>query len=275
MHPALVKALKKKPRLLAVFQRMRPSCHRRYSEWAGMAKDAAARERRIIGILEEVRQWGERNSAKKGMGGLKRNIIPMPAFVKQALNKSNLMADYNARPPYQRNDYLSWITRAKLEETRLKRLMQMLAELARDDAYMKMPHRPAMKVSDGGKTAKTETVNTYLAALTDDKRSALEKFRAIIKSAAPDAIEGISYRIPVFRHKGKLLVGFAAFKDHCSFFPMSLTIMKAHKAELKSHETDKGTIRFAPGKPLPATLIRKIVKARIEENRLRAESKQK
>lgn len=275
MHPALAKTLKKKPPLLATFQRMRPSCHRLYSEWVGMAKDAAERERRITGTLEKVRRWGERNPVKKGMDGLKRNIIPMPAYVKRALNKSNLMADYNARPPYQRNDYLSWITRAKLEETRLKRLARMLAELARGDAYMKMPHRPAMKVSDGGKTAKAETLDTYLAALADDKRSALEKLRGIIKSAAPDAAEGISYRIPVFRHKGKLLVGFAAFKDHCSFFPMSLAIMKERKAELKSHETDKGTIRFTPGKPLPATLIRKIVKARIEENRLRAENKQK
>ncbi len=66
----------------------------------------------------------------------------MPAIVRQALNERGLMAAYRSRPPYQRNDYLGWITRAKREQTRQKRLAQMLDELARGDLYMKMAYRP-------------------------------------------------------------------------------------------------------------------------------------
>lgn len=72
---------------------------------------------------------------------LKRPIYPMPAFVREVLKTSGLESAYDARPPYQRNDYIGWITRAKLPETREKRLSQMLDELARGDVYMKMPHR--------------------------------------------------------------------------------------------------------------------------------------
>ena len=73
---------------------------------------------------------------------LSRPIQPMPAYVREALVDRELLTAYEARPPYQRNDYLAWIARAKRPETRERRLAQMLDELARGDLYMKMPHRP-------------------------------------------------------------------------------------------------------------------------------------
>ncbi|WP_374578444.1 YdeI/OmpD-associated family protein [Phenylobacterium sp.] len=74
---------------------------------------------------------------------LKRALNPMPAFVRQALAARNLTAAYEARPPFQRNDYVGWIARARKEETRRQRLEQMLDELEEGDIYMKMHWRPA------------------------------------------------------------------------------------------------------------------------------------
>lgn len=109
------------------------------------------------------------------------------------------------------------------------------------------------------------TIDDYLALVPEPARTTLEKVRASVRAAAPpEAIESIGYRMPMFRYKGGL-VAFAAFKKHCSFFPMSLAVMASLKADLKSYELDKGTIRFPLDKPLPAALIRKIVKARVAE----------
>lgn len=113
--------------------------------------------------------------------------------------------------------------------------------------------------------ARTETVNGYLAAVPARPRAALAKLRRTIKAAAPDATEAISYRIPTFRHRGGL-VAYAAFKDHCSFFVMSMAVLRAHAAELKGYMSGKATIRFSADKPLPAALVRTLVKARIAEN---------
>jgi uncharacterized protein YdhG (YjbR/CyaY superfamily) len=90
--------------------------------------------------------------------------------------------------------------------------------------------------------------------------------RAVIQSAVPpEATEVISYRIPMFKYKG-MVMGFAAFSNHCSLFPGSLSAMQAFKNELKDFETSKGTIRFPVDKPPPAALVRKLVKARVEQN---------
>lgn len=113
--------------------------------------------------------------------------------------------------------------------------------------------------------AKPKTIDDYLAAVSPDKRAALEQLRKTIKAVAPKAEECISYQIPAFRHNG-MLVGFAATANHCSFFLMSSSTVEAHKEELKDYDTSKGTIRFQPDKPLPAALVRKLVKARIAEN---------
>ena len=109
-------------------------------------------------------------------------------------------------------------------------------------------------------------VDEYLAAVPEPARGSLKKLRATIRSAVPaEATEVISYRIPTFKYKGSLL-GFAAFSKHCSLFPMSSTVLQAFKEELKDYHTSKGTIRFPADQPLSATLVKKLVKARIAEN---------
>ena len=112
---------------------------------------------------------------------------------------------------------------------------------------------------------KAKTIDEYLAALSDDKRAALEKLRKTIRAAAPKAEEYISYQIAAFRHNG-MLVGFGATAKHCAFYLMSSSTVEAYKDELKDYDISKGTIRFPADKPLPVALVRKLVKARIAEN---------
>jgi len=119
--------------------------------------------------------------------------------------------------------------------------------------------------------SKHATIDHYLAGVSPDQRAALEKLRKTIKAAAPKAEECISYQIPAFRFEGRMLVGFCAAKKHCSFFPMSSSIIAEYVNELKDYDTSKGTIRFQPERPLPAAFVRKIVKARIAENRKKTE----
>lgn len=122
-----------------------------------------------------------------------------------------------------------------------------------------------MKKSTGSKSAKKskipETHDEYLAGVEPGTRATLEKLRQTIKSAAPKATEVISYGIPTFKLDGKMLVSYAGFKGHCSFFPGA--IINEFPEVRKTYETSKGTIRFPADKPLPATLVKKIVKARM------------
>jgi uncharacterized protein YdhG (YjbR/CyaY superfamily) len=128
--------------------------------------------------------------------------------------------------------------------------------------------RPSEGESEMRQTAPAKNVDEYLAGVPKETRTVLEKLRKTIKAAAPMASEVISYQMPMYKHHG-MVIGFAAFKDHCSIFP-GAAILDAHKDELKSYSTSKGTIRFPVNKPLPATLVRKLVKARIKENEARA-----
>ena len=116
-----------------------------------------------------------------------------------------------------------------------------------------------------------KNVDEYLAGVPEKARATLEKLRKTIKAAAPMASEGISYQMPMYKHHG-MVVGFAAFKNHCSIFP-GAAVMDAYKEELKPYDTSKGTIRFPVDKPLPATLLKKLVRARIKENEARANRK--
>ena len=123
-----------------------------------------------------------------------------------------------------------------------------------------------MKKTKAGKTAKVpKTVAEYLIRIPEPARGALKEVRALVrKIAPPETTEGISYGIPTFKYKG-MLISFAAFSEHCSLFPGAGPTLK-FKDELKNFETSKGTIRFLPDKPLSATLLKKLVKARIAEN---------
>ena len=124
------------------------------------------------------------------------------------------------------------------------------------------------KSGDRGPAAKRKvapkTVDEYLAGVPEPALSTLNRMRAVIRSAVPpDATEAISYGVPAIKYKGVLL-WFAAFSDHCSLFPTA-AVIKALKNELKDFHTYKGTIHFPVDKPLPAALVKKMVKARLAE----------
>ena len=121
------------------------------------------------------------------------------------------------------------------------------------------------------KATSSADVDAYLAKLPEPARATLEKVRATIRSVVPaETTEGLSYGMPAFRFKGAL-VAYAAFKDHCSFFPCQASLIDQMKDELKNYRTSKGTLQFPLDKPLPAALVKKMVKARIAENERRAE----
>ena len=126
-----------------------------------------------------------------------------------------------------------------------------------------------MRAKAAVKSSSSSEVEDYLADVSPEARATLEKLRQTIKAVVPRAVEVISYQIPTFKLDGRMLVSYAAFKNHCSFFPGAAPI-KAHEDELKSYQTSKGTIRFATGKPLPAALVKKLVKTRIKANEARA-----
>jgi uncharacterized protein YdhG (YjbR/CyaY superfamily) len=109
-------------------------------------------------------------------------------------------------------------------------------------------------------------IDAYLSALPEAQRDVLQRLRKTIQAAVPGAEECISYSLPTFRLDGRPLVHFGASAGHCSFYPGSGTAVEAHQKELAHYSTSKGTIRFQPEKPLPASLVRKLVKYRIAEN---------
>lgn len=130
----------------------------------------------------------------------------------------------------------------------------------------------AMKAARPSGDGKAE-VEVYLAKVPEPARTTLEKLRATIRAAAPEeASEEINYGMPAFRYKGGL-VGYAAFKQHCSFFPMSASLLDDFADELKGYRTSKGTLQFAMDKPLPAALVKRMVKARVQQNEAKAARK--
>ncbi len=115
------------------------------------------------------------------------------------------------------------------------------------------------------KSAKAKTVSTYLSALNGKNRAALNNLRKNILAAAPRAEECISYQMPAFRFEGRMLVWYGAWENHCALYPG--TSIALFKKDLGRFDTgSKGTIRFQPDNPLPASLVRRLVKARIAQN---------
>jgi uncharacterized protein YdhG (YjbR/CyaY superfamily) len=120
------------------------------------------------------------------------------------------------------------------------------------------------RISTSNRKAAAKDIDEYLAGVPEPARNTLNKIRAAIRSAAPPGTtETISYGMPAFRHKG-ILVWFAAFSNHCSFFPTS-SVVEKFQEELKDYSTSKGTIRFPTDKPLPTALVKKLVKARVAQ----------
>jgi uncharacterized protein YdhG (YjbR/CyaY superfamily) len=116
---------------------------------------------------------------------------------------------------------------------------------------------------------RSTVVDTFLEALPGDQRGALERLRQTIRAAAPEAVESISYGVPAFKYRGRPLVSFGAARSHCAFYVQSPAVMEAHREELASYDTSKGTIRFAADEPLPEQLVAKLVRARIAETESR------
>jgi len=122
-------------------------------------------------------------------------------------------------------------------------------------------------------TDKPTTIDEYLSGLGEDQRAALQKLREIIRSAAPDAEECISYQMPAFRQNG-MLVGFAAARNHCSLYAWNGTSVGLFAEELRNYDTSKGTIRFTPDKPLPETLVRRLVEIKVAKNAEKARARE-
>ena len=120
----------------------------------------------------------------------------------------------------------------------------------------------------------TRNHDEYLAALPADQRQALQALRTMIRAAAPQAEETISYGICAFR-EGVMLVGYGATAKHCAFFLMSNQTTTTHAADLKGYDLSTGTIRFQPDRPLPMALVQKLVRARQAENAARLTAKPK
>ena len=110
-------------------------------------------------------------------------------------------------------------------------------------------------------------IRAYFAALPAGARKRMRQIRAIIRASAPGAVEHFSYRMPGFRLDGKTLIWYAAFKRHTSLFPITPALVRAHGLDLSGYETAKGTVRFPLAAPLPAALVKRIVKARAAEVR--------
>jgi uncharacterized protein YdhG (YjbR/CyaY superfamily) len=113
--------------------------------------------------------------------------------------------------------------------------------------------------------SKPDSIDEYLAAVSSPKRAALQSLRRTIRSAAPQAEECISYGLPAFR-QGRMLVAFGAKENHCALYLMSDKTLAGFRSALEGFETSKGTVRFQDDRPLPATLVRRLVKARLAEN---------
>ncbi len=111
----------------------------------------------------------------------------------------------------------------------------------------------------------TEGVNNYIANLPLEQQIALERVRQIIKNTVPEAIEFISYKMPAYHCHG-MIGGFAAFKNHCSFFPWNAKTIEDFATELKEFKTSAGTIQFTPDKPIPEELLQKILRYRLAGN---------
>ena len=142
---------------------------------------------------------------------------------------------------------------------------------------MKKTTKSGRRSSAMGASAKRSSgsgdVDKYLAKVPRPARTTLQKIRAVIRSAARrEATEAISYGIPAFKYNG-MLVAYAAFANHCSFFPASGELLKEFAKDLKDYPCSKGTIRFAVDKPLPASLVKKLVKARVAKNEAKLKAK--
>lgn len=112
-----------------------------------------------------------------------------------------------------------------------------------------------------------EEVDEYLRGVEEPKRSTLQALRGTILEIVPDAEQVISYRVPAFRHRGRTIAGFAAFKDHLSYLPFSGSVLGALADELREYTMTKSALHFPVDRPLPKTLVERLIAVRLQELR--------
>ena len=110
-----------------------------------------------------------------------------------------------------------------------------------------------------------DEIDAYLSAVDEPKRSTLEALRRSIRAAVPEAEEGISYGMPAFRVDGKVVAGFAAFKNHLAYLPHSGSVLAELAEELAGYERTSGSLHFAIDQPLPDDLVRRLVDAKLTQ----------
>lgn len=108
-------------------------------------------------------------------------------------------------------------------------------------------------------------IDAYLAAVPEPQRTTLSSLRSTLQSLLPTADEGIAYGVPAYRVDGVAVAGFASYARHCSYFPMSGSVLSTVSASVEGYRTSKGALQFAIDAPLPTTLVRTLVKARLAE----------
>lgn len=118
---------------------------------------------------------------------------------------------------------------------------------------------------DLGMDPKASTIDEYLAAITGDRRAALDALRKTITSIIPEAEECISYAMPAFKLNGEVVAGFLATSKGCSYYPFSGTTLRTLAVDLADFSQTKGALHFDAKKPLPRALVRKLIAARIAE----------
>jgi uncharacterized protein YdhG (YjbR/CyaY superfamily) len=108
-------------------------------------------------------------------------------------------------------------------------------------------------------------IDDYLAPLPPDQHEALQRLRAQVARLVPDAVETISYGMPAFKLHGRALLWFAAWKAHCSIYPLTGAFLDANADALQGYRRTKGSLHFAPGAPLPEALVERMVRARVAD----------
>ena len=111
----------------------------------------------------------------------------------------------------------------------------------------------------------TDEIDQYLADLEEPKRSTLQRLRQTILEVVPEAEEGISYQVPAFRVDGKVIAGFAAFKNHLSYLPHSGSVFPLLQDEVASYKTSKGALQFPVDSPLPKPLVEQLIRVRMAQ----------
>lgn len=127
--------------------------------------------------------------------------------------------------------------------------------------------KPRPKRKPASTTPAGPKVRAYIAGLPPAARAAAKEIRALVRSIAPDAVEHFSYGVPGFRYRNQPLAWYAGWKEHVSVYPFSAAFAAGHGIRLDAYETSTGTVRFPLSKPLPVALIKRLIKARMQDVR--------